>query len=189
MVVAVAVADTHSKCCLCYRTITSTSTAFLHTSGSTLQKLAASLEEKELSPETGISASDEYQYVTAIDTFQQYGSALDVIDQVNTHGYKGTPHTLSECACPMAVDCLAVAQGFLQRVAFEASLLACLPQEGRSQPDSLPLGVVLTRMGMRAQGPWGSKRIMGVAGEGIHVRGTSMNMPEVLCHIKHNTHY
>ena len=55
-----------------------------------LQKLASSLEEKELSPETGISASDEYQYVTAIDTFLQYGDTLNVIAQVNAHGYQGT---------------------------------------------------------------------------------------------------
>lgn len=54
-----------------------------------LQKLASSLEEKELSPETGISASDEYQYETAIDTFLQYGDTLNVIAQVNTHGYHG----------------------------------------------------------------------------------------------------
>ena len=60
-----------------------------------LQKLASSLDEKELSPEVGISASDEYQYVTAIDTFVQYGSALDVVDQVNTHGYKGTLQLLA----------------------------------------------------------------------------------------------
>ncbi|DBA75930.1 hypothetical protein WJX79_010130 [Trebouxia sp. C0005] len=52
-----------------------------------LQKLAASLDEKELSPETGISASDEYQYEWAIDTFLQYGKTLDVISQINTHGY------------------------------------------------------------------------------------------------------
>ncbi len=54
-----------------------------------LQKLAASLDEKELSPETGISASDEYQYEWAIDTFLQYGKTLDVISQINTHGYHG----------------------------------------------------------------------------------------------------
>lgn len=54
-----------------------------------LQRLAASLDEKELSPETGISASDEYQYEWAIDTFLQYGKTLDVISQINTHGYNG----------------------------------------------------------------------------------------------------
>ena len=51
------------------------------------QKLATSLAEKELSPDTGISASDEYQYEWAIETFQQYGKSLDVIDQINTHAY------------------------------------------------------------------------------------------------------
>lgn len=54
-----------------------------------LQKLADSLEEKELSPETGISASDEFKYELAIDTFLQYGDTLNVISQVNTHGYQG----------------------------------------------------------------------------------------------------
>lgn len=54
-----------------------------------MQKLATSLDEKELYPETGISASDEFKYEWAIDTFLQYGNTLDVIDQVNTHGYHG----------------------------------------------------------------------------------------------------
>lgn len=60
-----------------------------------MQKLAASLDEKELSPETGISASDEYQYEWAIDTFMQYGKALEVISQINTHGYHGKTSQLS----------------------------------------------------------------------------------------------
>ena len=52
-----------------------------------LQKLYASLDEKELLPETGISASDEVQYESAIYTFEQYGDTLKYIDQINTHGY------------------------------------------------------------------------------------------------------
>lgn len=52
-----------------------------------LQKLYASLEEKELLPESSISASDEYQYESAIYTFEQYGDSLKYIDQINTHGY------------------------------------------------------------------------------------------------------
>jgi len=72
-----------------------------------LQKLAASLDEKELSPETGISASDEYQYEWAIDTFLQYGKTLEVISQINTHGYNGMQcqlrpalHTCWQVAAP-----------------------------------------------------------------------------------------
>lgn len=56
-----------------------------------LQKLHASLDEKELSPETGISASDEVQYESAIYTFEQYGDSLKYIDQINTHGYHSKP--------------------------------------------------------------------------------------------------
>lgn len=59
----------------------------------------------------------------------------------------------------------------LHKASYSESLLACHPQEGRSQPDSLPLGVVLTRVGRRAQTSGGSERILGVAGEGIGVRG------------------
>jgi len=54
-----------------------------------LQKLAASLDAKGLSPDTGISASDEDEYGTSIATFLQYGSALSVIDQIGTHAYQG----------------------------------------------------------------------------------------------------
>lgn len=52
-----------------------------------VQKLAVSLDEKELSPETGISASDELRYDFAIETFMDYGKALGVVDQINTHAY------------------------------------------------------------------------------------------------------
>ena len=54
-----------------------------------LQKLAASLSAKGLSPDTGISASDEDEYGTSLATFLQYGSALSVIDQISTHAYQG----------------------------------------------------------------------------------------------------
>ncbi len=54
-----------------------------------LQKLAASLDVKGLSLETGISASDEDEYGTSIATFLQYGAALSVIDQIGTHAYQG----------------------------------------------------------------------------------------------------
>lgn len=53
-----------------------------------LQKLAASLTAKGLS-ETSISASDESDYGQSIGTFLQYGNALDVISQINTHSYPG----------------------------------------------------------------------------------------------------
>ena len=43
--------------------------------------------EKELAPETGISASDEVCYESAIDTFMDYGQALNVVEQLNTHAY------------------------------------------------------------------------------------------------------
>lgn len=59
-----------------------------------LQKLHASLEDKELSPETGISASDEFKYESAVDTFEQYGDSIKYIDQINTHGYHGEIHSL-----------------------------------------------------------------------------------------------
>ena len=55
-----------------------------------LQKLAASLAEKGLSPATGITASDEADHATSIATFLQYGKALDVVDLVSTHSYQGT---------------------------------------------------------------------------------------------------
>ncbi len=54
-----------------------------------MQKLAASLADKGLSPETGISASDEDEYGTSLATFLQYGDALSVIDQISTHAYQG----------------------------------------------------------------------------------------------------
>ena len=66
-----------------------------------LQKLAASLDAKGLSPETGISASDEDEYGTSIATFLQYGSALSVIDQIGTHAYQGVmlPAAASAKSC------------------------------------------------------------------------------------------
>ena len=55
--------------------------------------MAASLDAKGLSSETGISASDEDEYGTSIATFLQYGAALSVIDQISTHAYQGVvPH-------------------------------------------------------------------------------------------------
>lgn len=64
------------------------------TQDSILQKLAASLDAKGLSPETGISASDEDEYGTSIATFLQYGAALSVIDQISTHAYQETLETV-----------------------------------------------------------------------------------------------
>ncbi|KAL0045131.1 hypothetical protein WJX82_009312 [Trebouxia sp. C0006] len=64
------------------------------TQDSILQKLAISLDAKGLSPETGISASDEDEYGTSIATFLQYGSALSVIDQIGTHAYQETLETV-----------------------------------------------------------------------------------------------
>ena len=54
-----------------------------------LQKLAASLSEKGLSPETGISASDEAGFGRSFTSYLQYGDSLSVINQINTHGYPG----------------------------------------------------------------------------------------------------
>lgn len=54
-----------------------------------MQKLAAALDAKGLSVETSISASDEPDYGKAVETFLQYGSALNVISQLNTHSYPG----------------------------------------------------------------------------------------------------
>lgn len=55
-----------------------------------LQKLAASLNEKGLDSETGISASDEADYGQSIEMFLQYGASLSVIDQINSHSYPGS---------------------------------------------------------------------------------------------------
>ena len=70
-----------------------------------LQKLYASLEEKELLPETSISASDEYQYESAIYTFEQYGDSLKYIEQINTHGYhsKACAHVYPDCLHPRSI--------------------------------------------------------------------------------------
>ena len=54
-----------------------------------LQKLAASLTDKGLNQETGISASDEDTYGIALGTFLQYLGALDAVDQIGTHAYQG----------------------------------------------------------------------------------------------------
>lgn len=84
-----------------------------------LQKLAASLDAKGLSPETGISASDEDEYGTSIATFLQYGSALSVIDQIGTHAYQGVVppaatsaqnHCLLPCQCLKCISaCIQIA--------------------------------------------------------------------------------
>lgn len=77
-----------------------------------VQKLAASLADKGLSPETGISASDEDEYGTSLATFLQYGSALSVIDQLSTHAYQGriqsdfdSDRTLLLQACSVSCHC------------------------------------------------------------------------------------
>lgn len=54
-----------------------------------MQKLAASLAAKGLSPETGVSAADEDTYGISLGTLLQYGDAFGAISQVNTHAYKG----------------------------------------------------------------------------------------------------
>ncbi|KAL3131225.1 hypothetical protein ABBQ38_000523 [Trebouxia sp. C0009 RCD-2024] len=59
----------------------------LSTQRTILQKLAASLSEKGLSPETGISASDEAGFGQSLASFLQYDESLSVIDQINTHSY------------------------------------------------------------------------------------------------------
>lgn len=62
-----------------------------------LQKLAASLSEKGLDTETGISASDEADYGQSIQMFLQYGDSLSVIDQINSHSYPGLQKLYRVC--------------------------------------------------------------------------------------------
>ena len=62
-----------------------------------MQKLAASLADKGLSQETGVSASDEDTYGIALETFLQYLGAVDAVDQIGTHAYQGIVIPFYKC--------------------------------------------------------------------------------------------